>query len=57
MTGQVRPLSIPGAVVIEAAGTADAQGSFHEYVTGEGLREVTGDGLSVRQVSSADGGL
>jgi dTDP-4-dehydrorhamnose 3,5-epimerase len=51
MTGQIRPLSIPGAVVIEAAGTADARGSFHEYVTGEGLREVTGHGLDVRQVS------
>jgi hypothetical protein len=31
MTGQVRPLSIPGAVVIEAAGPADARGSFPEY--------------------------
>jgi dTDP-4-dehydrorhamnose 3,5-epimerase-like enzyme len=50
-------MSIPGAVVIEAAGTVDARGSFHEYVTGAGLREVTGHGLSVRQVSSADGGL
>jgi dTDP-4-dehydrorhamnose 3,5-epimerase len=51
MAGKVRPLSIPGVVVIEAAGTADARGSFHEYVTEEGLREVTGSGLAVRQVS------
>jgi dTDP-4-dehydrorhamnose 3,5-epimerase-like enzyme len=57
MTGPGTPAEHPGAVVIEAAGTADARGSFHEYVTGEGLREVTGHGLSVRQVSSADGGL
>jgi dTDP-4-dehydrorhamnose 3,5-epimerase len=51
MARQVRPLSIPGVVLIETTGSADARGSFSELVTSGVQRQVAGCGLAIRQVS------
>lgn len=51
MSGQIHPLDIPGVLLIETSGSADARGSFREYATGPMLRTVTGRDAPFRQVN------
>jgi dTDP-4-dehydrorhamnose 3,5-epimerase len=50
MNGRVQPLEIPGALLIEAAGSADERGGFFEYLRAADLQGA-GCGLEVAQVN------
>lgn len=51
MNGRVLPLGIPGAALIEAAGSGDERGEFFEYLRDEDLLRAVGCGLVVEQVN------
>jgi dTDP-4-dehydrorhamnose 3,5-epimerase len=48
--GNIQPLEIPGALLIEAAGATDERGGFFEYLRAADLADA-GFGLAVAQVS------
>jgi hypothetical protein len=50
MNGRVQPLEIPGALLVEAAGSADERGGFFEYLRAADLQGA-GCGLEVTQVN------
>jgi dTDP-4-dehydrorhamnose 3,5-epimerase len=50
MNRRVQPLAIPGALLIEAAGSADMRGGFFEYLRAADL-QAAGDGFEVAQVN------
>ena len=50
MNERIQPLEIPGALLIEAAGSADERGGFFEYVRAADLRSA-GRGFDVAQVN------
>jgi dTDP-4-dehydrorhamnose 3,5-epimerase len=50
MNGRVQPLEIEGALLVEAAGSADDRGGFFEYLSAADLR-AAGCGLEVAQVN------
>lgn len=50
MKGRVKALGIPGALLVEGAGSADERGWFFEYLRAADL-QASGSGLEVAQVS------
>jgi len=50
MNGRLQPLEIPGALLIEAAGSADERGGFFEYLRTADLR-AAGHAFEVAQVN------
>jgi dTDP-4-dehydrorhamnose 3,5-epimerase len=50
-TGRIRPLSVAGAALIDAAGSLDARGAFYQCVTGDLLTQAAGHTVRVRQVN------
>ena len=50
MKGRIQPLEIPGALLIEAAGSADERGGFFEYLTAADL-QAAGHAFAVAQVN------
>lgn len=50
MSARIRPLEIPGALLIEATGSADERGGFFEYLRAADL-QTAGCDLKVAQIS------
>jgi dTDP-4-dehydrorhamnose 3,5-epimerase-like enzyme len=50
MNERIQPLEIPGALLIEAAGSADERGGFFEYLRAADL-QAAGCGLELAQVN------
>lgn len=52
MDRRIRPLEIPGAMLVEAVGSADERGGFFEYLRAADLRSA-GHAFEVAQVNSS----